>query len=61
MRWRVVWAFVLLAGLASPLELGPARQKRQAFTSCEAAVQSCATHFADTTSYPNIAAGERHA
>jgi len=65
------WLFsiqVALFGIASSLKLGssvPAvevnetRQRRSAFLSCEAAAQSCSTHFGDLTSYPNIAAGFR--
>ena len=62
MRWRYLTPTAFVA-LASSLKLEPpsdqaammnqTRQRRQAFDSCEAAIQSCS----DQTSYPNIAAG----
>ena len=63
MAWRLP-ILVALFGLASSNKQGFAvpnetRQRRQtAFLSCEAAAQSCKTHFGDMTSYPNIAAGK---
>lgn len=62
MRWRSLMPIAFVA-LASSLKLGPStqllefnqtRHRRAAYPSCEAAVQDCATHFADLTRYPNI-------
>ena len=62
MRWRYLTPIAFVA-LASSLKLEPpsdqasvtqTRKRRQAFDSCEAAIQSCS----DQTSYPNIAAGK---
>ena len=65
MRWCFL-SPVVLAALASSLKLGPSApgssregklKARAAFPSCEAAAESCVTHFPDHTSYQNIAAG----
>ena len=64
MRW--FWLPLTMAALGLALELGPGptgskqnplSKGRAAFPTCEAAAQSCTTHFPDRTSYPNIASG----
>ena len=63
MGWRLPILVALFAlassnkhGSSVPNETKPRRQT--VFLSCEAAIQSCSSHFGDMTSYPNIAAGK---
>ena len=65
MRWHFL-SSVTLGALTSSLKLGPSvptakqpgGQARAAFPTCEAAAESCVTHFSDHKSYPNIKAGK---